>query len=132
MDKEKKNLLVFGYGLALILSALAAFTYVRHGWVLKNTIFVVLAISILLITGFNKPLLKIIYTYWMRVAHVMSACVTAIIMTIIFYGLFTPIGLFFRMIKKDYLDQRIDPGRTSYWNAREPGVFDAQRYRQQF
>lgn len=37
----------------------------------------------------------------------------------IYYLVFTPIGLVFRLIGRDALGRRLDPGKASYWHVRE-------------
>jgi hypothetical protein len=37
---------------------------------------------------------------------------------VIYYGVFTPMGLFFRLIGRDALHRRPDPKRPSYWHDR--------------
>ncbi len=38
-----------------------------------------------------------------------------VIVGVLFYGVMTPIGLFFRLIGRDALDRRFDRAATSYW-----------------
>jgi len=38
-----------------------------------------------------------------------------LIMGLLFYGLLTPVALFFRLIGRDPMHRRLDPDSTSYW-----------------
>lgn len=40
------------------------------------------------------------------------------LMLLIFYGLFLPVGLIFRLFGRDPLDKRPDPTMSSYWHVR--------------
>jgi hypothetical protein len=46
--------------------------------------------------------------------------VSNVVTALIFFGLFTPIGLFFRLIRRDSLKRRIDPEAASYWEPAPP------------
>ena len=51
-------------------------------------------------------------------------------MLLIFFGVFVPIGLFFRVIKRDALQLKIDPECNSYWQRKRPPSSVASYYRQ--
>jgi multisubunit Na+/H+ antiporter MnhG subunit len=57
--------------------------------------------------------------------------VSHLLMAIVFYGLLTPIALFFRMIGRDALQRRLEPSAKSYWQQRRI-VDDRGRYFKQF
>lgn len=54
-----------------------------------------------------------------------------LMMALLFYGVFTPVGLVFRLIGRDPLHRRFDPGAASYWVERKP-VKDVKLYYRQF
>ena len=54
-----------------------------------------------------------------------------VILFVIFYGLFTPVALVFRIRGRDVLSRRFEPQARSYWIRREPTV-DVRRYFRQF
>ena len=54
-----------------------------------------------------------------------------IIMGFLFYIIFTPIALWFRLIGRDVLNRRFEPNATTYWNQR-PAHVDVKRYFRQF
>ncbi len=57
--------------------------------------------------------------------------VSHVLMAVIFYGLLTPIALFFRITGRDALQRRLEPSAQSYWQAR-PVVRDKAQYFKQF
>ncbi len=57
--------------------------------------------------------------------------VSHVIMGIIFFGMFTPLALIFRLIGRDALHRRFDQSSKSYWGDRKP-VKDLRRYFRQF
>ena len=132
MNKEKKNLLVFGYGLSVILTAIGLLNARRHGVSWFNETLFVMAAAVLGITIFNQALLKTIYVKWMKVAHAIGQIVTTLILVIFFYGILTPVGLILRLMGKDFMDRKLQPEAKTYWHLREKKPFDKARATKQF
>ena len=57
---------------------------------------------------------------WMRIGHILGWINTRILLGIVFYGLVTPIGLFFRLMGKDTVRQTFSEGSQSYRVLRTP------------
>ena len=86
-----------------------------------------------LLTGlFLQTILKPIYVGWMTFAHVLGWINTRFILGLVFYAIFSPVGLFLRLIRKDILSVRIDKQASSYWRKRRQGDLDKKRYEQLF
>ncbi len=132
MDKEKKNLQVFGYGLALILSVISVNLWRGHGLYWPHMILLPGIVTLIVLTAFRRDLLKRFYARWMQVAHAIGTVVTGIILSLVFYFVFTPIGIVLRLLKKDLLDRGLDDRARSYWLERKHEDFIPQRYTQQF
>lgn len=43
-----------------------------------------------------------------------------VLLALIYYLLFTPVGLFFRLVGRDMLGKKLEPQRASYWHDRGP------------
>jgi hypothetical protein len=54
-----------------------------------------------------------------------------VILAGVFYGVFTPVALVFRLIGRDALHRRFEPNARSYWVRRRPAG-DVKRYFRQF
>ena len=52
------------------------------------------------------------------------------IIALLFYVLFTPIALFFRLIGRDLMHRRFEPSAETYWTERKPTT-DVKRYLRQ-
>ena len=74
-----------------------------------------------------RPLYLVLTAISLPIGFVLSH----VLMALVFYGLLTPVGLFFRMIGRDPLDRRFDRSSTTYWVRRE-SVKDVTRYYRQF
>lgn len=132
MNKEKKNLIVFGYGLAVILGLISLHVWRDHGWHLAHTILFPCIAALILITTIRYPLLKPLYKQWMKGAHFIGSVITGAILSVLFYVVFGIAGIILRLIKKDLLDKRIDKSVDSYWINREQVAFKRSDYTRQF
>jgi hypothetical protein len=56
---------------------------------------------------------------WMALARGLALVSTAVLLTLTFFLIVTPLGIFLRLIGKDLLAIRRNPTRTSYWVAVE-------------
>ena len=54
----------------------------------------------------------------------------SIILVVVFYGVFTPLGIMVRLFR-DPLDRAIPDGRKSFWIRKTPVAFDAKAYEKQ-
>lgn len=67
----------------------------------------------------------------MRFAQALGWVNTRIILSLVYFLIFTPIALFFRLIGKDPMDRSFEK-RDSYWIKRVPKEFRQEDYRRQF
>lgn len=94
--------------------------------------FLTLSLIILLVTLIRVDTLKPLFLLWMRLAHLLGAIVTTVILSVVFYGMFGIIGIALRLMRKDLLDQVLSPKSESYWFKREITPIEKKRYTQQF
>ena len=57
--------------------------------------------------------------------------VSFVILAVLYFGVFTPIALIFRLLGRDALHRRFDASAKTYWTPRQP-VEDVRRYYRQF
>ena len=106
-----------------------------EGWVRSHTglasLWAVLALTIgpmgLLRPGWIRP----IYVGWMVLAFPIGWTVSQVMLALMFYGLFTPIGLLFRLLGRDPLHRTRRPGVESYWTPK-PAPAGPKSYFRQF
>ncbi len=132
MNKEKKNLLVFGYGLAVISSFWGILLGLKHGWGAVSLFLLIMASGFAIETAIDVFLLKPFYKKWMKVAHFIGNIIAGITLSILFYGIFGPVGIILRLLKKDLLERTLDNSCTTYWHSREEKKFDKKHYLRQF
>jgi hypothetical protein len=86
-----------------------------------------------LIFGLLFPIiLKPVFIIWMSFAIIVGFVMTRIILGIIFYGIFTPVSIFLKLLGKDFLEQKIDLNVSSYWKIRETKLYDPKNSENQF
>ncbi len=61
-----------------------------------------------------------VHRLWMKVGHVLGWVNTRIILGVIFYGLFTPMGLIRRALGKDSVRRAFEQGAETYRERRTP------------
>src|SRR3954454_5391729 len=82
--------------------------------------------------GLARPrLLRPVYVAWMILAFPIGWAVSQLILAILFFGLFTPIGLVFRIISRDPLHRARRPALETYWTPKATPA-DPRRYFKQF
>lgn len=87
----------------------------------------------LLIGGYlATPLVRPVYLGWMKFAFVLGWINTRILLGVFFYLILTPIGLLMRLFGRDFLDEKIEKDRASYWTRRERVPVDRSRYERLF
>lgn len=130
LNLRPNNLRKFGVtmGIAFLVITMLISLKTKH-FILSTSIisatFFVLAFSL-------RNLLKPIYILWMNLAFILSWVNTRLILCIMFYLIFTPIGLIMRLFRIDLLERRIEKGKKSYWKEKEKGGFSPLDYERQF
>lgn len=71
--------------------------------------------SVLIIWALIAPgTLKIVYNIWMRIGLALGWVNTKIVLGIVFYLVFTPMGILMKMFREDPMRRKIDDGAISY------------------
>lgn len=72
---------------------------------------------------------KVIWFFITRkIAFVVNYCLLAVI----FFGVVTPVALFFKMVGRDALSRKWDPSAASYWVNRDPKEAASSSMKRQF
>ena len=130
IKSEKKDLRDFGITFGVVLGILAAALW----WKGKDTytIFAILSATFFFFGMVLPRLLQPLQKAWMSLAVVLGFFMTRVILSILFYVVFTFIGLGSRLFGKKFLDLKIDSSKKSYWIKRKTEPFEKSHYERQF
>ena len=119
----------FGLFFAFVFISLGAYfyysLYISWAYLLYIASFIFLLISIVKSDAL-LPLNKL----WMRFGLLLGMIVSPIVLGIIFFGLFTPIAMFMRLIGRDELRLKVNH-KPSHWITREEPI-ESESFKQQF
>ncbi|HYB40234.1 MAG TPA: SxtJ family membrane protein, partial [Candidatus Methylomirabilis sp.] len=90
-----------------------------------------LALSIGLLGLIRPPAIRPIFVGWMMLVFPIGWVVSHVLLALVFYGLFTPVALVFRLVGRDALALGRRRTARSYWQARRQAS-DARQYFKQF
>jgi hypothetical protein len=74
--------------------------------------------AVLLVGLINPKLVWPVYALLMLIALPIGLVVSAVLLRLIYYMLFTPIALWFRLTGKDAMKRGFEPETDSYWTVR--------------
>lgn len=116
INSSKKELKKFGLTVGIFIVILGAVLYIISG----NFYQVLFIIGGLLIaTGVLLPILLFpVHKIWMGFSIILGFISTRLLLTIIFYFILTPIALLAKLTGKDFLNEKIDRKKDSYWYYR--------------
>lgn len=82
--------------------------------------------------GWIRPrAVRPLYVGLLCLTYPIGWAVSHVLLALIFFGMFTPVGLFMRLWGRDPLQRKFDPGAASYWTPRPPSR-DPKSYFRQF
>ena len=111
--KRRRELRNFGILMFVALGAIGGFLFWRHKDIY---IYFLAAAGAFLVLGFAWPnALVVVYIPWMKFAAALGWINTRILLGIIFFGIFTPMALILRLIRKDLLSVNWNRKSDSYW-----------------
>jgi hypothetical protein len=77
--------------------------------------------AVLVTLGIVRPTaLHKVHLGWMTLAILLGRVVSPLVLGLLYFGVFTPIGWLARLSGKDFLGSRRDPQAATYWNRRSP------------
>ena len=127
---EKSDIRNFGITVGIILLIISGFLF----WKEKESyqIFSGIGIILSLIAIAIPSILKPVYWMWMIFAIILGWFMTRVILSLLFYVVFTSIGLTLRFFGKQFLELRWDKSKESYWNYKIKKKYKKSDYERQF
>jgi hypothetical protein len=130
-DPPRKMLRQFAGLWLLVFGGIALWEILGRGRIGVGAILAVLAITIGPLGLIRPGWVRFIYVGWMILAFPIGWTISQIILAAMFFGLFAPIGLTFRLLGRDVLQRAHRPRLESYWQPKANST-DLRRYFKQF
>lgn len=73
-----------------------------------------------LVTTMRAAWLAPLNRAWMKLGELMGRVVSPLVLGIIFFGVFAPVGMVMRLFGRDALSRSFDAAKRSYWVERTP------------
>ncbi len=127
----KKELRTFGLTIGAVLALIGAFLLWKHreGELVPFILSGVFVLSGLIFPVILKPFQKV----WMGLAVILGWIMTRVILILVFYVIFVPIGVISRLFGKKFLDIGWkNTGKDTYWIEKKAMPPDKSRYENQF
>lgn len=136
-NPDRRQCRVFGLASLVVFGALGGWAFFRHsifGFGLAAGAGQVTGL-VLCLLGLACGVLALIAPRALRWLYVGLSAVTLpiglvisnVLVAVLFYAVFTPTALFFRLIGRDPLHRKFEPGTRTYWTPRKPRA-DIRRY----
>jgi len=126
----REDLKKFGIGGGVFFLAIAIIVLV---WKKEVHSHLLVISAVFFLFAFTVPkALKPIYAVWMPIALTIGWVITRIILGVLFFLVFTPIGLIMKAFNKTPLELKINKKANSYWAEKEGAKFDKKSYENQF
>jgi hypothetical protein len=130
-DPPRKILRQFAGLWLVVFGGMALWEILGRGRIGVGAILAVLAITIGPLGLIRPEWVRFIYVGWMILAFPIGWTISQIILAAMFFGLFAPIGLMFRLLGRDALQRAHRPELESYWQPKANST-DLRRYFKQF
>lgn len=131
MKKDKiAHVREFATALAAVLAVIALLPLIKKGHIRLWAIYASLAV--LLVKFFLPGLLGPVYAVFLKVTRIIGKINSAILLSIVYYLLITPIGFIMRMSKQGILKKGPDKTAQTYWIRRDAALDNPKRMERQF
>ncbi|MGH6908056.1 MAG: SxtJ family membrane protein [Methylococcales bacterium] len=122
----------FGITFAVVFALLAAFTFWHRG--ATSTFYTVLTVSAVFagVTWLAPRLLRPLNLIWLKFGLLLHKVVNPVIMGLLFFGVFTPMGVVMRAFGVDLLRLKRKPVTETYWIARRDESIHDSSMKNQF
>ena len=113
-----RNLRQFAAAWLIFLLAFGAHQWLARGHQKTGLILAVLALAVG-VPGLIRPnAIRWIYVAAMMVSFPIGWVISRLMVLLMFYGVITPVALFFKLRGRDLLCRKPTPGRASFWIAK--------------
>ena len=119
-NPSRRDLRIFGALLLVFAGVVGALLHWRwHAPGAARAVWIAGAVLVGLYFGV-PPLRRPIYLGWIYVTFPIGFVLSHVILGLVYYGVFTPMGLIMRLVGHDPMRRKMDRAAKSYWVAHDP------------
>ena len=130
MDNKLPSNRKFGFFFTAVFVVIGAYSFSDETVTVSYLIFL-LAAAFLGVTLISADSLLPLNKLWMRFGLLLGMIVSPIVLAIVFFGLFTPIGLLMKLFGRDELRLKLT-ARPSHWKERSSNTSQTDSFKYQF
>lgn len=130
ISSSRKDLVQFGLTVGIVLAIIGLIQ-----WLFKKDLFpyfLSAGVALIILGTFIPTVLKPLQKAWMAFAVIIGWFMSRLIMSILFYLVFTFISVVSKLLRKRFIELRPTQSQTSYWNHRELKEYDRRACEKQF
>ena len=121
---------LFGLALVVLIAAVETHALWRgnhlYPWLLE------LVGVIVVVTAVKPEWLQPLRQGGAALGSALRQALNPLLLGLLFFGVFTPLGLLMRLGGRDLMKRRFEPGALSYWVRRNPRTLTAESFRDPF
>ena len=130
-DPSKKDLAIYGLAMAVLFTVVGSLAYWKFDspnaakWIWgAGALFLLVYLAIPKARG-------TIFRVWVAITFPLGLLLSHLVLALSYYLVFCPIGLIMRVIGRDAMNRKMEPGAKTYWTPHRTGD-DPARYFKQF
>jgi hypothetical protein len=128
---DSKTLRQFSAIWVVFFGGMAVYQYFAKGHATAAAVIALLACTVGPLGLVRPQAVKWIYVGWMMLAFPIGWTISTLMLGLLYYGIFTPLGVVFRARGRDLLGLKPHPDKPTYWHPK-PAVTDPRRYLREF
>ncbi len=101
-----------------LMGYLVSWNFGAPDWVFHTGIALGVLMGVAAITKAHA-IIRPVYVGLMVIAYPIGMVIATVLLSAIYFGMFTPVGLLFRLTGRDLLHRKVDRNATSYWSIRQ-------------
>lgn len=132
LNPTPKELRQFGIGMTLFLALIGGLVIWRGHRTLAIDLWIVGVIVFFLPALLFPTGLKPIYRIWMKIALVISVVTSRVILSVLYYTVFTLVSIIQKILRRDVLEREFPGGKESYWIDRSKDEYNPKHFERLF
>ncbi len=129
-NPSRQELFIFGALFALFFGLIAGLIWWKFHAATVAYVVWSIAAAITFVFYALPPIRKPLYLGWIYLAYPIGWVISHTAMALIYYLVFTPIGLTMRLLGRDPMERRFDRSAASYWVEHDPAGEPGRYFRQ--